>query len=214
MTKTKSRISSTAEVFTPSWLVEEIMDKMPQFLFSENKTGLDRCCGNGQIIIGILKRKVSFGISKEDAISTTYGLDLMADNICDTIARVVFWLNWDVDIFDDKGNPVDGLELPSYDDHHTAYWLKKHNAHYKRTYKFNNHQVTVRNRKDKWWLMECRIDDNKDYNNRTLCNSFVVGDALYYNFNEFSEEPILKEEEVEIVEGLFEAEEKKSVELF
>lgn len=214
MTKTKSRVNNTAEIFTPKFLVEEIIDKMPQDLFSENKIGLDPCCGNGQIIMGMLKRKVSLGVSKQDAISNTYGLDLMADNICDTIARVVFWLNWNIDIFDDKGNPVNGLILPAYEDGHTASWLSKQTTQYKRTYKYNNHKVSVRNRTDKWWLMECRIDDNKEYNCRTICNSFIVGDALYYNFNEFGEEPILKEEETRIVEGIFEIEGKKSVELF
>ena len=77
-----SRVKATGEVFTPTELVEEILDKMDQTLFSDpTKTFLDPSCGDGQFLASVLYRKLQNGIDFETALSTIYGVDLMQDNV-------------------------------------------------------------------------------------------------------------------------------------
>jgi hypothetical protein len=78
----KLRVKATGEVFTPTVLVQEILDQLPQSLFTEvDKTFLDPSCGDGQFLGEILIRKMENGASFEQALSTIYGVDLMQDNI-------------------------------------------------------------------------------------------------------------------------------------
>ena len=76
------RIKSTGEVFTPTELVQEILDKIPTEIFVDpDKTHLDPSCGDGQFLGEVLIRKVENGIDFEQALSTIYGVDLMQDNV-------------------------------------------------------------------------------------------------------------------------------------
>ena len=76
------RVRSTGEVFTPTELVQEILDKMPKTLFKDpNKTYIDNFCGDGQFLGEVLIRKVENGIDFEQSLSTIYGVDLMQDNV-------------------------------------------------------------------------------------------------------------------------------------
>ena len=78
----KLRIKSTGEVFTPTPLVQEVLNQLQQDLFSDSsKTFLDNSCGDGQFLGEILIRKVENGISFEQALQTIYGVDLMPDNV-------------------------------------------------------------------------------------------------------------------------------------
>ena len=78
----RNRVKSTGEVFTPTPLVEEILDKMDQQLFVDlEKTFLDPSCGDGQFLASVLYRKLQNGIDFEQALSTIYGVDLMQDNV-------------------------------------------------------------------------------------------------------------------------------------
>jgi len=59
--RTKERIKRTAEIFTPAFLVNEILDKLTEYgpeIWNEEKTFLDPACGNGNFLIEILKRKL------------------------------------------------------------------------------------------------------------------------------------------------------------
>lgn len=77
-----NRVKATGEVFTPTPLVEEILDKMDQQLFVDpTKTFLDPSCGDGQFLASVLYRKLENGIDFETALSTIYGVDLMPDNV-------------------------------------------------------------------------------------------------------------------------------------
>lgn len=77
-----SRIKSTGEVFTPTALVEEILDVLPIVEFADStKTFLDPTCGDGQFLASVLYRKLQNNISLEQALSTIYGVDLMPDNV-------------------------------------------------------------------------------------------------------------------------------------
>lgn len=82
----KLRIKQTAEVFTPNHLVIEMIDKLeeqePSLFTDPTKTFIDNSCGDGEFLGEIVIRKMErSGCSLEEALSTTYGVDLMEDNI-------------------------------------------------------------------------------------------------------------------------------------
>ncbi len=82
----KLRIKQTAEVFTPQSLVTEMLDKLEEenpILFTDpTKTFIDNSCGDGEFLGEIVIRKMErSGCSLEQALSTTYGVDLMEDNV-------------------------------------------------------------------------------------------------------------------------------------
>jgi len=62
---------------------QEILDNMDQSIFQDpEKTFLDNSCGDGQILSEVVIRKMEqSGCDLEKALSTTYGVDLMSDNI-------------------------------------------------------------------------------------------------------------------------------------
>jgi len=76
------RIKVTNEVFTPTELVQEVLDRLPQELFTDpTKTFCDPSCGDGQFLSEVLIRKIENGIDFETALSTIYGVELMEDNV-------------------------------------------------------------------------------------------------------------------------------------
>ena len=78
----KSRVKATGEVFTPTPLVQEILDTLDQEVFVDPaKTFLDPTCGDGQFLGELLIRKMENGSTFEQALSTIYGVDLMPDNV-------------------------------------------------------------------------------------------------------------------------------------
>jgi hypothetical protein len=84
--RNKLRVKQTAEVFTPASLVQEMLDKLEEqdpTLFSDpNKTFLDNSCGDGQFLSEVIIRKMErSGCSLEQALKTTYGVELMEDNV-------------------------------------------------------------------------------------------------------------------------------------
>ena len=86
----RNRVKATGEVFTPTPLVEEILDKMDQQLFSDpTKAFLDPSVGDGQFLASVLYRKLQNGIDFETALSTIYGVDLMQDNILECQNRLL-----------------------------------------------------------------------------------------------------------------------------
>lgn len=78
----KARVKATGEVFTPTPLVQEILDTLDQTIFTDPiKTFLDPSCGDGQFLGEVLIRKIENGSTFEQALSTIYGVDLMQDNV-------------------------------------------------------------------------------------------------------------------------------------
>jgi hypothetical protein len=89
----KHRVKVTAEVFTKTELVIEILDKIEKTnkeLFSDStKTFLDNSCGDGQFLSEVIIRKMErSGCSLEQALSTTYGVELMKDNVIECRKRL------------------------------------------------------------------------------------------------------------------------------
>lgn len=78
----KIRVKATGEVFTPTPLVQKMLDQIDQQLFNDHsKTFIDNSCGDGQFLSEILIRKIQNGSTLEQALNTIYGVDLMQDNV-------------------------------------------------------------------------------------------------------------------------------------
>lgn len=76
------RVKITGEVFTPTALVQQILDHLDPSIFQDSqKTVIDPCCGDGQFLGEVLIRKLERGLTFEQALSTVYGVDLMQDNV-------------------------------------------------------------------------------------------------------------------------------------
>ena len=76
------RVKATGEVFTPTELVQEILAQLPLAQFTDPiRTFLDPSCGDGQFLGEVVIRKMENGSTFEQALSTTYGVDLMPDNV-------------------------------------------------------------------------------------------------------------------------------------
>jgi hypothetical protein len=91
------RIKTTGEVFTPTKLVQEMLNELPDHVFTEpDKKFLDPTCGDGQFLSEVLIRKVKsllrqgkrFSTARKQALDTIYGVDLMKDNCIETIKRL------------------------------------------------------------------------------------------------------------------------------
>lgn len=86
----QSRIKATGEVFTPTPLVQEMLEQLPLELFKDpTKTFLDNSCGDGQFLGEVLIRKMQHGSTFEQALSTVYGVDLMSDNVAECRRRLL-----------------------------------------------------------------------------------------------------------------------------
>lgn len=87
----KSRKKKTQEVFTPYCIVKKLMDNISKEDWQDpTKTFLDPAMGNGNIILGILYRRiVEYGIDWKTALETCYGVELMQDNVYETHARII-----------------------------------------------------------------------------------------------------------------------------
>lgn len=84
ITEDRDRVKALGEVFTPTSLVEYVLDQIEKFdvsAFTKDNTFIDSMCGDGQFLVGIKNRKMSKGTSEIDASSTIYGIDLTDANV-------------------------------------------------------------------------------------------------------------------------------------
>jgi hypothetical protein len=86
--KSKQRVKDAGEVFTPSFLVEKMLDGFPPEAWSKDKNWLEPTCGNGNFILGIINRKIDKRFSFIEAVNTTFGMDIMEDNIVECRQRI------------------------------------------------------------------------------------------------------------------------------
>lgn len=77
----QSRRKQTAEDFTCSELVNEMLDKLPSEVWLPEKTFCDPASGNGNFLVEVLRRKLFNNHSPVQALSTIYGVELMDDNV-------------------------------------------------------------------------------------------------------------------------------------
>ena len=78
----KQRIQSTAEIFTPTDLVIEMLNEIDINRLGAGKTVLDPACGDGQFLTAIKWVKVYIHkMTESDALKDLYGVDIMRDNV-------------------------------------------------------------------------------------------------------------------------------------
>lgn len=91
--KSKERVREHAEVYTPSWLVKDMCDMVPEEMWEDiSKTFLEPACGNGNFLVEILKRKLDKCKDTADcfvALSSIYGIDILPDNVEESKQRMI-----------------------------------------------------------------------------------------------------------------------------
>jgi hypothetical protein len=80
------RQKETAEVFTPTEYVQQILDEeeqnSPNMFKNWTNTYMDNSCGDGQFLSEVVIKKMErSSCTLEQALSTTYGVELMEDNV-------------------------------------------------------------------------------------------------------------------------------------
>lgn len=99
--KSKQRVADHGEVFTPSWLVEEMLDLVKGETERIDSRFLEPACGSGNFLVPILQRKlaaVELKYANSDfekrhyalvALTCCYGIELLADNIAECRANML-----------------------------------------------------------------------------------------------------------------------------
>lgn len=85
----KERIRKYGEVFTPEWLVKDMLDMLGRAsterdAFGIHFTYLEPACGEGVFLIEILRRKLERCKSQDDiltALQSLYGIDIQENNV-------------------------------------------------------------------------------------------------------------------------------------
>ena len=78
----KQRVQATAEIFTPTDLVIEMLSKINIDRLGAGKTVLDPACGDGQFLTAIKWVKVYIHeMTEKQALQDIYGVDIMRDNV-------------------------------------------------------------------------------------------------------------------------------------
>ncbi len=85
----QDRLKQTAEVFTPNFLINKMLDKLPQEVWKKGKTFCDPACGNGNFLIWVLIRKNERNHTPLEALRCLYGVDIMQDNIRECRLRLL-----------------------------------------------------------------------------------------------------------------------------
>lgn len=97
LVKSKQRVKDAGEVFTPRWVVRDMLDldEIKDMSFDLDTTFLEPACGNGNFIIQILVRKLmsvsaeAFDIDVARSVASIYGVDIAEDNVKETRARMM-----------------------------------------------------------------------------------------------------------------------------
>ena len=99
--KSKQRVADHGEVFTPTWMVEAMLDLVKAETERIDARFLEPACGSGNFLVQILRRKlaaVELKYGKSDferrcyallALMCLYGIELLADNIAECRANVL-----------------------------------------------------------------------------------------------------------------------------
>ena len=92
LVKSKQRVADHGEVFTPGWMVEDMLDLVKHESARIDSRVLEPACGSGNFLVPVLARKLvtvqlRHGKSEFEkrhyalfALMCTYGIELLADN--------------------------------------------------------------------------------------------------------------------------------------
>lgn len=87
LVRSSERQSDLGEVFTPSELVIEILEQLPDENWEDGKTFLDPTCGNGQFLAAVAIVKMS--LNHTNVLNSIYGVDIMQDNVAECRERLI-----------------------------------------------------------------------------------------------------------------------------
>jgi len=99
--RSKKRVADHGEVFTPQWLVENMLDLVKGETERIDSRFLETACGSGNFLVPVLRRKlaaaeVKFGKSDFEkrhyallAVMCTYGIEILQDNIVECRANML-----------------------------------------------------------------------------------------------------------------------------
>jgi type I restriction-modification system DNA methylase subunit len=88
--RSEARKKSHGEVFTPMELVEKMLDRLPTEMWADpSKTFCDPTCGNGNLLVAVLQRKLKAKHTRRQALSSVYGVDIMPDNVKECRERLL-----------------------------------------------------------------------------------------------------------------------------
>lgn len=79
ITEDRNKVKALGEVFTPTSLVNFVLDHIDQTAFNTTNTFIDSMCGDGQFLVGIKNRGVPF--------NNIYGIEISQDNANIAFAR-------------------------------------------------------------------------------------------------------------------------------
>lgn len=92
LVKSRQRVSDHGEVFTPAWLVEDMLDLVKDETERIDSRFLEPACGSGNFLVQVLKRKLAavelkYGKSEFEkkhyalfGLMCIYGIELLEDN--------------------------------------------------------------------------------------------------------------------------------------
>jgi hypothetical protein len=87
--RTKQRVSALGEVWTPEWVVKKMCDLIPANCWSDpTHAFLEPTCGNGNILVEIVERRLASGLDVFQTANNIWGMDIMSDNIFEAHSRV------------------------------------------------------------------------------------------------------------------------------
>jgi hypothetical protein len=95
LTRSKQRVADHGEVFTPAWLVEDMLNLVKEESERIDARFLEPACGSGNFLVKVLQRKLAavetkYGNSPFErehfavlALMCVYGIELLPDNIAE-----------------------------------------------------------------------------------------------------------------------------------
>jgi hypothetical protein len=84
-----NRTKLTGEVFTPTELVQQMLDHLPEDVWENpNLKWLDMACGNGQFLVEIKERLIKYHTESHVIHNMIYGVDIMKDNVLECRNRL------------------------------------------------------------------------------------------------------------------------------
>ena len=101
LVKSKQRVADHGEVFTPAWMVEDMLNLVKGETERIDSRFLEPACGDGNFLVQILKRKLAsvehkYGNSEFErrhfalfALMCLYAIELLSDNISDCRAKLL-----------------------------------------------------------------------------------------------------------------------------
>lgn len=99
--KSKDRVADHGEVFTPTWMVEAMLDLVKAETERIDSRFLEPACGSGNFVVKVLQRKLlaaELKYGKNDfekrhysllGLMCIYGIELLADNIAECRSNVL-----------------------------------------------------------------------------------------------------------------------------